>query len=358
MKISQHNTDDLNATITLCIEKADYEPRVKKSLNEYRRKADIKGFRQGMAPMSLVEKMHGKSALLDEVKDIISENLSKYIEENNVQLLGEPLPNEDERQKINWDAPGDMEFKFDIGIVPAIDITFTAEDKIPYYKIPVTAADLNKYRENVQRQYGKLVDAETKRFEPAELNQDLYDRVFGEGVVKSEEEFNQKAKARIASEYEQECEYRFTIDAREEALKKADIKLPERFLKRWMLHTSEEKPTAEQLDKDFSSFADDVRWQILRRHFKKIQELKVTEEDLREHALKIARYQFAVYGLHNASDAQLEHFANSILANEQELKRICEKVEEEKVIAYVRSAVTLDEKEITADQLQKLYEKK
>jgi trigger factor len=443
MKISQHNTDDLNATITLCIEKADYEPRVKKSLNEYRRKADIKGFRPGMAPMSLVEKMHGKNVLIDEVKDIISENLSKYIEENKLHLLGEPLPNEDERQKINWDALGDMEFKFDIGIAPAIDIMFTAKDKIPYYKITVTGDDLNKYKENVLRQYGKLVDAETageddfikatltqgehtiedgyislkiiqdkklqkpfldkkvgdefdvdvkktftnetdlaallkvkkeelakfepvfhikitevKRFEPAELNQDLYDRIFGEGVVKSEEEFNQKAEARIASEYEQESEYRFTIDAREEALKKANIKLPESFMKRWILYTNEKKLTAEQLDKDFSSFADDVRWQILRRHLTETQELKVTEEDVRKHALKMTRYQFAVYGLHNASNEQLEHFANSILANEQELKRICEKVEEEKVIAYIRSAVTLDEKEITADQLQKLYEKK
>ncbi|MDR0714615.1 MAG: trigger factor family protein, partial [Bacteroidales bacterium] len=160
MKVSQHNIDDLNATITLNIEKADYEPRVKKSLNESRRKADIKGFRPGMAPMSLVEKMYGKNVLLDEVQNIISENLNKHIEENKLHLLGEPLPNEEERQPINWDAPGDIEFKFDVGLAPSIDIKFTDKDKIPYYKITVTAEDLKKYRENVLRQYGTLVDTE------------------------------------------------------------------------------------------------------------------------------------------------------------------------------------------------------
>ena len=443
MKISQHNIDDLNATITLTIEKDDYEPRVKKSLNEHRRKADIKGFRPGMAPMSLVEKMYGKNALLDEVQNIISESLNKYIEESKLHLLGDPLPNEDERQEINWDAPGDMEFKFDIGIAPDIDIKFTDKDKIPYYKITVTDEDLKKYRENILRQYGVLVDTETageddfikatltqgehtiedghislkaiqdetlkkpfldkkagdefdvdmkktftnetdlaallkvdreelakfepefhikitevKRFAPAELNQELYDILFGKDEVTSEEEFNKKAEARIASEYEQESEYRFTIDAREETLKKAELKLPESFLKRWLVYANERKLTAAQVDKDFDSFAGDLRWQIIRGHLAKTHELKVTGEDLHAHALKMARYQFSLYGLHNASEEQLEYYTKSILANEQELKRICEKVEEDKVIAYIRSAVTLDEKEITSEELQKLYETK
>jgi trigger factor len=443
MKISQHHIDDLNATITLNIEKTDYAPRVKKSLNEYRRKADIKGFRPGMAPMGIVEKMYGKSALLDEVQNIISESLNKHIEENKLHLLGEPLPNEGEHQQINWDAPGDMEFKFDVGIAPDIDITFTDKDKIPYYKITVTEDDRNKHKENILRQYGKLVDTdaageedfikatltqgehtiedgyislktiedkklkkpfldkktddefdvdvkktftnetdlaallkvkkeelakfepvfhikitEVKRFEPAGLNQDLYDRLFGKDEVKSEEDFNKKVEARIADEYEQESEFRFTIDAREEALKKAKLKLPESFLKRWLLHVNEGKLTAEKIDNDFNAFADDLRWQMIRGYLTKTQNLAVTEEDMQGHALKMARYQFSMYGLHNASEEHLEHYAKSILANEQEAKRIYEKVEEEKVIAYIRSVVKLDEKEITLEKLQKLYEKK
>jgi trigger factor len=374
---------------------------------------------------------------------MISESLNKHIEENKLHLLGEPLPNEGERQQVNWDNPGDMEFKFDIGLAPDIDVTFTDKDKVPYYKITVTDDDLSKYKEKQREQYGQMVDvdavgendlikatltqgeysiddtyisldtipdkalkspfldkkagdefdvdvkktftnevdlaallkvkkeelakfeplfhvriAEVKRFEPAVLNQDLYDRIFGKDEVKSEEEFDEIAKSRIASEYEQESEYRFTIDAREEALKKAKIELPDGFLKRWLLYANEGKLTAEQVDKDFESFAGDLRWQMICGYIMKAQDLKVTEDDLQAHALKMARYQFAMYGLHSASAEQLEHYAKSILANEQELKRICEKVEEEKVIVHLKQVVKLDEKEITVDQLRKLYEKK
>jgi trigger factor len=443
MNIQQHNIDSLNATITLKIEKNDYAERLKKSLNEYRRKADIKGFRTGMAPMDIVKKRYGKTALLDEVQGIISESLNKYIEESKLHLLGEPLPNQNEQQQINWDDPGDMEFKFDVGIAPDIDIEFSDKDEIPYYNITVTDEDINKYRENILRQYGQMVDAdaageedfikatltqgeytiddayislqtiqdkklqepflgkkvgdeldvdvketftnetdlaallkvkkeelakfepqfhvkitEVKRFAPAELNQDLYDRIFGKDEVKSEEEFNKKVEARIAGEYEQEREYRFAIDAREEALKKAKLELPENFLKRWLLYANDGKLTAEQVDRDFDAFADDMRWQMLRGYLAQTQDLKVTEEDLLAHALKMARYQFAMYGLHNASEEHLEHYAKSILANEQELKRIYEKVGDDKVIAYIKSVVKLDEKSITMDELQKLYEKK
>jgi trigger factor len=443
MKISQQNIDELNATIVLTIEKADYEPRVKKNLNEYRRKAEIRGFRPGMAPMSIVEKMHGKAALLDEVQNLISENLNKHIEEKKLHLLGEPLPNEDDHKPINWDAPDELEFKFDIGMAPEINIKLTEKDKVPYYKIQITDEDLSKYKENIVRQYGQLTDAESaeeddfikatltqgehtvedsyislktvedkklqkpflgkkagdeievdvkktftnetdlaamlkvkkeelanfepvfkikinevKRFAPAVLDQDLYDRIFGKDEVKSEEEFNKKAAERIASEYEQESEYRFTVDVRDETLKKAKLKLPEDFLKRWLLYANEGKLTKEQIDNDFEAFANDLRWQIIRGHFTQTQDLKVTEEDMRDHARKMARYQFAMYGLQNAPDEQLNHYANSILANEKEVKRIYEKVEDDKVIGYIKSLVKLDEKEITMEKLQKLYEKK
>ncbi|MDR3184458.1 MAG: trigger factor [Prevotellaceae bacterium] len=443
MNISQHNIDDLNATITLNIEKDDYAPRVKKNLNEQRRKVDIKGFRPGMAPMSLVEKIYGKSILLEEVQTFVSENLYKYIEENKLRLLGEPLPNETEHQQINWDAPGDMEFKFDIGLAPAIDIAYSKKDKIPYYKITITDDERNKYKEALLRHHGQLVYTEeageedfikailtqgeytvedgyislktiqdkklkapflgkkagdeldvniketftnetdlaallkvkkeelekfgpvfhikiteVKRFEPAEPDQELYDRLFGSDEVKSEEDFNRKVDEQLANEHAQESEYRFTIDAREDALKKAKLKLPESFLKRWLLHANEGKLTAEKIDNDFDSFADDLRWQLLRGYLAKTHELKITEEEMLSHALKMARYQFAAYGLHNVSEEHLSHYANSIMANEQEIKRIYEKMEEDKVIACIKDAVTPDEKEITPEKLQKLYEKK
>jgi trigger factor len=443
MKITQHNTDSLNATITLNIEKEDYASRLKKSLNDYRRKVDIKGFRPGMAPLGLIEKKYGGPILVEEVQRIISESMDKYIKENNLSLLGELLPHEDEYQKINWDVPGDMEFKFDVGLAPDIDIQFTEKDKIPFYKIKVTPEILNQYKESVRRQHGKLVDVdetaeedvikatltqgdhtiensyillktiedtklkkpflgkkagdefdadlkktftdeatlasllnvkqeelakfepvfhitvnEVKRFVPAEINQELYDNAFGKDEVKNEEEFDKRAEAHIAGGYEEESEHRFAVDAREEALKKAKLELPESFLKRWLLYSNKGEFTPEQVEKEFSDFADNLRWKLICEHITKTQALQITEEDLLKQALRMTRHQFSLYGLHNASNEQLEHFAKNILTNEQEVKRVYEKAGEGKVIDYIKSVVKLDEKEITIEKLEQLYEGK
>jgi len=441
MKITQNNTGELTATITLTIEQADYEPRVKKSLNEQRRKADIKGFRPGMAPMGLIEKMYGKSILLDEVQKLMSEGINQHINDNQLQLLGEPLPNEDEPNKNDWEKGGDLEFKFDIALAPKININFTAEDKIPFYKITVTQEDMNSYKESILRQYGKLEDTETstdkgfitatltqgervientyislkniedeklrqpfigkkvgdelevdvkqtftnetdlaamlkvkkeelanfepvfkikinevKHFVPAELNQDLFDRIFGQDVVKSEEEFNQRAEARIAGEFAQESNYRFAKDAHAKALEKADFALPVEFLKRWLLYANEGKITKEEIDKDFDAFVKDLRWQMIRGYIFKEQKFDISKEDMLEHARQMARYQFAMYGLPNAPDEHIDRYANNILANEKEARRIREKAEDDKVMGYIKSVVTLDEKEITMEKMRKLYE--
>ena len=443
MKIAQHNIDELTATIALTIEQTDYEPRVKKSLAEHRRKAEIKGFRPGMAPMSLIEKMYGRSILLDEVQKLMSEGLNQHITDNNLQLLGEPLPNEEEPTKNDWEKGGDLEFKFDIALAPEINISFTEKDKIPFYKIAVTKEDIDKYKENLLRQYGTLEDTETssaddfitatltqgehvientyislknieneqfkqpfinkkvgdelevdvkqtftnetdlaamlrvkkealadfeplfhikineiKRFAPALLNQDLFDRLFGADEVKNEEEFDQKVAAIIAGEYAEESNYRFAIDARAKALDKANLHLPAEFLKRWLLYANEGKLTKEQIDKEFDAFAEDLRWQMVCGYITKENKIEVTNEDLLGHARKIARYQFAMYGIPNVSDEHIDRYANNMLTNEKEGKRIYEKAEEDKVAAFIKSVVTLDEKEITMEQMRKFYEEK
>ena len=441
MKITQNNTGELTATITLTIEQADYEPRVKKGLNEQRRHAEVKGFRPGMAPMSLIEKMYGKSILLDEVQKLMSEGINQHINDNQLHLLGEPMPNEDEPRKNDWEKGGDLEFKFDIALAPKININFTAEDKIPFYKITVTQEDVNSYKESILRQYGKLEDTETstddgfitatltqgervienayislkniedkklqkpfigkkvgdemevdvkqtftnetdlaamlkvkkeelanfepvfkikinevKHFVPAELNQDLFDRIFGQDVVKSEEEFNQRAEARIAGEFAQESNYRFAKDAHAKALEKADFALPVEFLKRWLLYANEGKITKEEIDKDFDAFVKDLRWQMVRGYIFNEQKFDISEEEILEHARQMARYQFTMYGLPNVPDEHIDRYANNILANEKDARRIREKAEDDKVMGYIKSVVTLDEKEITMEKMRKLYE--
>ena len=195
---------------------------------------------------------------------------------------------------------------------------------------------------------------EVKTFVEAEQNQDLYDRLFGKDVVKSEAEFDAKIEERLTSEYGQESDYRFMLDARQYLFDKTNIVLPEAFLKRWLYTINEGKFSMEDIEKDFALFLKDFRWQMIRQFIMQQQKLTVKKEDLQEEAKKIARYQFAMYGLNDVPEEQLNTYAESILSNEKERRRIYEKAEEDMALDYVKSAVTLESKDITIEELRKL----
>lgn len=439
MKITQKNADDLTLIVTLSIEKEDYTEKRKKILIDYRRKAEIKGFRKGMAPMSFIEKIHGKAAQLDAVNNVISEGLNNYINDNKINIIGEPLPNETEQKPIDWENDEQFEVSFDLALAPKVELALTAKDKITYYEVDINDEEIQKQKTNLLKQYGTLQNTdsieeddfiiadlnqeqmqiegtyiavksvtdkkikksligkkagdelvidvnkafenetdraamlkvkkeelaginpeftlivkEVKRFKEAELGEELYDRMFGKGVVTTEEEFNAKIKERLQMEYSQESDYRFMLDARDALIEKAAIALPEDFLKRWLFSANEGKFTMEEIDKDFPLFLKDFRWQLIRQYITKEQNIKVTKENLLDHARKVAAYQFAMYGLNNAPAEQINHYAESLLANEKEGKRIYEKVEDDLVIEYVRSVVTLNKKGISIEKLHEL----
>jgi trigger factor len=439
MKITQKNVDDLTMVVTMNIEKDDYKEKTKKILSDYRKNADIKGFRKGMAPMGMIEKMHGKSAMLDAVNNLISDGLNNYITDNKINILGEPLPHEDEKKSIDWENDTEFEVSFDLAIAPKIELELSSKDKITYYEPKITDEEKAKFRSNLLRQFGTLVNTdaieeddfiiadliqgetriegtyvalrsiadkkikksfigkksgdeltidvnkafenetdraamlkiskeelatiepnytvvvkEVKRFAEAEVNQDLYDKAFGAGNVKSEEEFDSKIVDRIKSEFAQESDYRFMLDAREALIEKAAIALPEQFLKRWLHNANEGKFTMEEIEKDFGLFLKDFRWQMIRQFITNEQKIQITREHLLDHARKIAAYQFAMYGLQNAPQEQIDTYAESLLKNEKEGRRIIEKVEDDLVLDYVRSVVTLDKKSITIEKLQEL----
>lgn len=439
MKIEQIKIDDLTFQLVVNIEKADAQEKKKQALKEYRKTAELKGFRKGMAPMSLIEKMHGLSALVEGVNQLISESINNYIAENKLNILGEPLPCEDKQKKIDWENDEVYEFVFDAALSPVVDFKLSAEDKIVSYNVTVTEEAKQAYKSNMLKQFGKLenVDVikdedfiiadleqgetkiegtyitlrqiedadvkalfigkkpgdsfeldvnkafvnetdraallkvskddlaninplynvtvkEVKTFVEAEQNQDLYDRLFGEGEVKSEAEFEGKIAERIAKEYEQESAYRFMLDAREYLLNKTNIQVPEQFMKKWLYTINEGKFSMEDIEKDFALFLKDFRWQLIRQYICKEQNIQITREDVLAVAKHIAGYQFAMYGLNNVPDEQLTQYAESLLGNEKEGRRIYEKTEEDKVLAYVKGVVSLDVKDITIDELHKL----
>lgn len=439
MEIKKTQIDDLNFRLSLNIAKEDYAAKKKKALNDYRQKADIRGFRKGMAPMSLIEKMHGVSALVESVNNVISESLNNYIQENKLNILGEPLPNDELQKKIDWEKEENFEFIFDLALAPELNFTLSKEDKIVSYKPEVSQKAKDEYKSNLLRQFGKLeptdeiheedfivadltqgetkiegtyitlktiesktikkkflgkkvgdkfvIDVnkafvneadraallkvkkdelanikpeyeveikEIKTLVEAQQNQDLYDRLFGKGNVKNEEEFDAKITERIATEYQRESDYRFMLDAREYLIKKADIKVPEAFMKKWLFTINEGKFTMEDIEKDFDLFLKDFRWQLIRQYIFKQQKMQLKREDLVNTAKQIAKYQFAMYGLNDVPDEQLTNYAESILSNEKEARRIYEKAEEDMVLEYVKKSVTLTSKKISIDELQKL----
>ena len=451
MNISRENIDSLNAILTVSIEQNDYEAKVNEVLKNYRKKANMPGFRPGMVPAGLIKKMYGKTALAEEVNKILSNSLNDYIHAENLNILGEPLPNEEKQPKIDWDTQPDYSFVYDIGIAPEINVVLDKQTTMPYYSImasddmvskqmdayagrlgtnevvekvedkdtvrgnfvqldeegneleggikaekvviavdlmkdedvkasfigkmagdvlvfdPVKAYDnkhevvhmLNISHEEAENLSGNFSFSiiEVLRFQKAELNQDLFNQIYGEeSGITSEEEF----KARIATELEENfvysSDYKFSLDSHDALVKEIQFDLPEAFLKRWIKVTNE-KMTDEQIESDFDSFMLDLKWQLIKDRIVKDNELKITEEDVRALAKETAMAQFRQYGLNNVSDEHLDNYANHMLKNEDERRKLVTRKQEEVIVAAIKSKVSLDVKEITYDEFNKMLEK-
>ena len=434
MKIEQNRIDDLNLELALTVTKEDYSDSRKKRLNEYRKKAEIRGFRKGMVPMSLVEKMYGQTALVDAVNDVIAEGINNFIRENNLRVLGEPLPSEEHIQN-EWNDGNDFNFKFDVALNPEISFELSNTDEIPYYTITVTEAAKKDMKNNLLKQYGSLEDGKkakaddfiivdfeqgdmkvegtyvalrnvaeavrpsfvgvkagdvldvnvneafenetdrasmlkvtkeemakldpmfkmtvqtVKTFVNAPLTEETFEKIFG---VKTEEEFDAKIEDRIRAEYTQEADFRFSKDAKQYLLDKADVQIAEKFLKRWVYVVNEGKFTMEDIEKDWDLFIVDYKWQMVRSYLMNKYNVKIEEADLLASAKGFAAYQFAMYGMNNVPDEQLESFAKNILSQEEQGRRILDQVENEKTFAAVREVVTLKKKKISVEKFREL----
>jgi trigger factor len=450
MNITQENTDKLNAILKLKVEQEDYEERVNKVLKDYRKQARVDGFRPGMVPMGLIKKMYYTPVLVDEVNKMVSESIFNYLKEENVRILGEPLPHKDQDQTVDFEKDTEFEFLFDLGLAPELNLEITAKDKVPFYKIKVDKKQLDEYKEQLLQRYGefKAVDKATDKelikgtlvkvdregnevengirvenvsmslemmkdddqkilfsgvsagdevvfdvkkafpndtelasllriektevamlegtfkcqidevnlFEKAEPGQEFYDKVYGEGEVKTEEEFTRRVQEEISLSHERESEYRFMVDAREALIKKAKMDLPVDFLKRWMVETNEQL-TEEQVNEDFAKYEDDFRWQLIKEYLLKQQDIKVSEAEALEAAKGMALNQYMQYGITNVPDDYLENYAREMMSKPEEARKFYEQKGEEKLIEYIKSTVKLDEKEVSSEKFRKLYEK-
>ena len=437
MNVTKNQIDDLNIELTIAISAEDYAEKEKKRLSAYRKNADFKGFRKGMVPASIVKKLYGDQALYEAINSVIGEQLDKFIKDNNLNILGEPLPSESQKEN-EWKSGNDFEFKFDLGLSPAIDIELGKDDKLTRHKIEVSPKAVADTKAEMLRQYGSLQEGEAageedyviadfrqgdkasegayvavskvegdakakfvgaksgdtfdvnvneafvnetdrssmlkvskdelaaldpvwnvtvvnvKTFVPAEENQETYDKIFGEGVVKTAEEFEAKVAEMIQNSYNQESDYKLSQDIQAYLVKKADVKLPEAFLKRWLYENNKEKFTMEQVEKDFDAFLKDFRWQLVRESLMKKFDLKIDDKDMLDAAKGFAAYQYAMYGMPNVPEQLLSEAAVELLKDERRHRNLVESVESEKVISAVKEVITISNRKITEEKFRAL----
>lgn len=437
MNIVKNQIDELNIQLTVTVAHDDYAEAEKKELQRCKRTAEFKGFRKGMVPMSLIERVYGERVLGEVVNKVLSDAINNFVKENNIKMVGEALPSEDQPE-IEWKSGNDFTFKFDIATTSEVNFELSKDDKVKVYEIKVSAEAKKEMKDNLLRQFGSLTDAEqageddfvivdfaqegktvegsyvgvknvegeakskflgakvgdqfdvnvneaftnesdraymlkvkkeelaslapefhvtvkeVKTFAPAEENQETYDKIFGENQVHNAEEFDKAVTARLEENYKQESDYKLSKDLREYLVKKADIKLPEEFLKRWLFNINDGKFSKEEIEKEAPAFFEDFRWQMVRGYIMQKFDLKIEEKDVHEAAQAYVAYQYASYGMGNVPEAILKDSVARVLQDESTSRRIVENVEATKVIEAVKGAVTLKAEKVSVEDFRTL----
>ena len=451
MNVSFQNIDKVSGLLTVKLEKADYQEKVDKSLKTFRQKAQIPGFRKGMVPMSLVKKMYGKSVIAEEVNKLLSEKVYDYIKSNNVNMLGEPLPNEEKQQVIDFDTMEEFEFVFDIALAPEFKAEVSNTDKVDYYTIEVTdemvenqvkaytqrngkydqvsayedndmlkglIAELDEngntkeggiqvegavlmpsYMKNDEQKaifanakvndvlvfnpnaaydghdaeiasllkIEKEAAAEMKsnfsfqveeitRFVPGDLNQELFDQVFGKDAVKTEEELRAKVKEGIAAQFVADSDYKFLIDARKMLMEKVGkLEFPDALLKRIMLLNNKEKGE-EFVAENYEKSVEELTWHLIKEQLVKDNEIKVEQEDVINMAKDATKAQFAQYGMMTVPEDILENYAQEMLKKKENVDGLVGRVVEAKLATALKAKVTLNNKTVSMEEFNKMFE--
>lgn len=451
MNIVRKNLDQNNAVLTLRIEKMDYAEKVDKTLRDYRKKANVPGFRPGMVPAGLVKKKYGRAVMAEEINNLVAEGLRNYIRDNNIDTLGEPLPNETEQQPFDFETQEDFEFVFDLGIAPEFNVELSDKDKVDFYTISVSDEMIENHLKSYTGRYGKYVQEEVveekdmlkgellemangkvneaglkvqdatltaaymkdedqkalfigakkgdiitfnpakafeneteissllkiskdvaksidadfqlriisiTRYHESEINQDLFDKVYGQGIVNSEEEFRSKIKENIQENLISESEFKFSLDAKEMLVAKfSDVSFPDTFMKRWLL-SSRANLTAEQLENDYPKIIADLKWYLIKAKLVKANDINVEPSEVEEYAKKMTKAQFAQYGMIGMDDEIVANYAKDMMKKEDTVKSIIDKVTEEKVFSRLKETIKLENKEVTFDEMSKMFESK
>ena len=454
MKISFENPDKINGLMTLTVEEADYKENVEKKLKDYRKKANVPGFRPGMVPMGLIKRQYGTAIKVDEVNKLVGENIYKYVQENNIAMLGEPMPS-DKQVEQDLESDGPFTFVFDIAVAPDFKIQLTNKDKINYYNIDVDDKLIDEQVESFaaraghydkveaydpelrdmlkgdlreQEKKGKdkedgitvsdavlmpqyiKVDKQKKLFEgckvgdiitfnpkkaypdndaeiasllkvkkedvkdlksdftvqiteisrfvKADVDQKLFDQIYGEGEVKTEEEFRNRIAEGIKAQFAGNSDYRFLLDIRKYAEDKVgELKFPEELLKRIMKNNNRDREE-DFVEKNFEGSLKELKWHLIKEQLVNANEIKIEQDDIKNAAKESARAQFAQYGMTNVPDEYLDNYATDLLKKQEQVQAFVDRAIDMKLTEALKKVVKLTNKKVSLDGFNKLFEEK
>lgn len=447
MNVIRQDVDALNAKLKVQVAPADYQDKVKKSLEKYRKTAKIPGFRPGHVPMGLIQKQYGRSVLAEELNAVVNDALYKFIGENKIDILGNPIPAEQEEVVGNFDAPADFEFTFEIGLAPSFEVALNAKSKFDYVKIKVDGELVDQQIDDLRRRYGKMQneesiderdlvlcqfvelnedetvkeggilhtstvsvefveDAKTKkalkgkkagdkvvvdpykvsrggkdtaamlgvkeedlatisnkfqltineirRMELAELNQELFDKLYGEGEVTSEEVMRQRISDDLGKMFVNDSDRLLTKNVYEDLLENTKIELPNEFMKRWIRLSNEKPITVEEVEEHYDAYAKNLKWQLIQGNIFKTNDIKLDNAEVVEFTKGLLVSNYAQYGIPAPGDKELTESAMGVLKNRDEANRIFDMMAESKLTEYFKNTVKLKEKEVSYEEFMKL----
>jgi len=440
MNITRENIDELNAVVKVDIAKDDYAPKVEKILKDYRKNANVPGFRKGHVPMGMVKKQYGQAVLVDEVNKLLQENLNKYLTEEKLDVLGNPIPKEQENFDWNKD---NYTFEFEVGLAPEFEVSLDLEKPVTKYNIVADDTMIDKQIENIQKQYGKLVSkdeveegdivagtfkneeegienetsielekikgkrnlnkfvgakvgdtialktkslfeddhdliqhlkiehdkahdldieveftiSEINKRELADLDQELFDKLFGEGKVTTVTELKEKIKEDAEKQFVQQSDQQLMNDVTEALIEKTEFDLPKEFLQKWIRTVGEKPLTEEEAKEEYQNSEKGLRYQLIEGKIVKDNDIQVDFEALKAFAIEKIKQQMAQFGQMDPSDKELDDIAARILSNQDEVKRLSEQLVNEKLLNFYKDNMKFDEKEVTYDEFVKeIYE--
>ncbi len=448
MNVTFEKKDDLNGTISVQISTGDYLANYDKRLRDYSKKANIPGFRAGHAPKGMIEKMVGNNLLLEEINTLASKGLFDYIEENKLNVLGQPVMNDDTKiDELNKTA--DYTFSFDIGLSPEIELNISAADTFTKYTVEVTPAMIDDELDRMTKRFGNLVEVEVagendmiyagltellesgevldggvnadsvpvaintiknedikaqilaakkgdtftvnifglfnndesemshalgvqkqtigdlspnfrvelkeiKHTEKAELNQELFDKLYGENAISSEEELREKLKAEILGYFDQQAQHLLEHELFDHLVEKHNIVLPDAFLKRWLIDRHADKFNESNIEEGYIPEANYLKNHILEEKILLTAGIKIDDSDIRNAAFDYTKNMFGAYGNQGLSDELLLSIVEPQLKKEDFRSRMINVAARTKVNEYILNTVTIETKAVPTEEFNQI----